>query len=726
MLRPERMSKVSIAGAKSVMEDAIGVLHDLELLHIEDYDERWEDFSTGDPLEHAETASERLVVIRALENTLDLDPAEVHPEIVADREEAVERLEEVRKQVTDLEDERNDITDELRQLRDERERLKPLATLGIDLDLLHGYDAIEIAVGEGTPEAVDRALDASDAIEAYELFDAEGVVAIAARPAADETGAVSDALVGVDFAGIEVPEESGDPTDRRDELNRRIQQLEHELEQVDAKLESLKIEHGGFLLALEEELSIEVEQAEAPLHFATTPHSFIAEGWVPTRRVPDLQTAMTDAVGDLVDVDELEQVSYDPPHEHEVSADGGRPELHEGEPPVIQNNPSILKPFEVFVTTINRPHYHELDPTLFIFLTFPLAFGFMIGDIGYGLFYVLMGLAVHRLVTNDSLKALGTIAIWAGGFTILFGYLYDEMFGIHIADLGLELPLAGVFSKGLQIVEVAQLWIVVSILFGVLHLSTGYFMGFLNDRNHGLGEAFTENGAWLLVLWGIFAWIFTSNEVGETPAFLDGIEVAGTDLGAVDFTVSGIKPEFLVGYDGVLYRNEMFDLGFAGLSPTIAVIALLSIIVGAVLVFRGEGAVGIIELPTNAFGHAVSYIRLMAVLLAKAGMAFSVNLLVWGGYESHGYVAFNLPTYDVSGYTEVFPGLVHIDPLFLSIPLAIFVFVAGHVLVLLLGITAAGIQMTRLEYVEFFGKFYDGGGGKFEPFGYKRAITEEK
>jgi len=56
---------------------------------------------------------------------------------------------------------------------------------------------------------------------------------------------------------------------------------------------------------------------------------------------------------------------------------------------------------------------------------------------------------------------------------------------------------------------------------------------------------------------------------------------------------------------------------------------------------------------------------------------------------------------------------------------AVLVFAVGHVVVLLLGITAAGIQMVRLEYVEFFGKFYEGGGDNFEPFGTQRNHTKE-
>ena len=56
----------------------------------------------------------------------------------------------------------------------------------------------------------------------------------------------------------------------------------------------------------------------------------------------------------------------------------------------------------------------------------------------------------------------------------------------------------------------------------------------------------------------------------------------------------------------------------------------------------------------------------------------------------------------------------------------ILIFVLGHALVLILGITSAGLQAVRLEYVEFFGKFYEGGGRNYEPFGYERRFTTEE
>ena len=218
-----------------------------------------------------------------------------------------------------------------------------------------------------------------------------------------------------------------------------------------------------------------------------------------------------------------------------------------------------------------------------------------------------------------------------------------------------------------------------------------------------------EDGSWIMVLNGFFLWVFS----------LHG---------------AGTKPDFLVGEGAVLNSNEMFSLGFTGLPAEVGLAGLAVAAVGAVMVVYAEGVIGAIEMPTNAFGHVLSYLRIMAVLLAKAGMAFVVNLLVFGVYEDADGTHFALPGKGAPSTHSgevVFDGLIWMGldgsvlVLVIALLAAVIIFAVGHVVVLLLGITAAGIQMVRLEYVEFFGKFYEGGGDKFEPFGKQRKYTKE-
>ena len=705
MLRPKRMSRVSVAGSKAVLEDTVEELHDLGLVHVTDYDGSWEGFENGSPLEGGEEISGKLVQVRAVMNTLDIDEddyEEGRGQGFRTRDDLYDRLEDVRATVNEGEDERNEVRERLREAREERRTLEPFADLGIDLELLDGYDEIDVRVGQGDADAVRAALEDADGDE-YEVFGGDGVVAVAARDVD-----VDDALVGVEFSALEVPDATGDPDELLAEVDERVEELEDELEELDARLDELADEHANFLVAAEEELSIEAEKSEAPLKFATTTNSFYAEGWIPEESYEELESRLSDAVGESVDVQKLETVEYDEGHPEEHS------EAEDEEPPVVQDNAAAAKPFEFLVNTVNRPKYDELDPTVIVLLTFPLAYGFMIGDMAYGILYAVMGGAIYKGVDSDGLRALGAIGVWAGAFTIVFGYLYGEFTGLHVGStltqFGLPVPPGmGVFDKGIHSTQTALTWIVVSIGFGILHLNIGYVFGFVNDLGHGLKEAVLEDASWILTLNGFFIWIFSAHGAGT-------------------------KPSFLVGESSVLYSNPMFDLGFAGFPATVGIAGAVLAAVGFVMVAVGEGVVGAVETPTNAFGHVLSYLRIMAVLLAKGGMAFVVNLLVFGAYESGGATHFMLPGTEyathLGGEGVVFPGLVWIGlegsalGLVLGLLGAVAVFLIGHVVVLLLGITAAGIQMVRLEYVEFFGKFYQGGGDKFEPFGTEREHTE--
>jgi len=330
-----------------------------------------------------------------------------------------------------------------------------------------------------------------------------------------------------------------------------------------------------------------------------------------------------------------------------------------------------------------------------------------------------MGWGCWKYFDSDAGKAIGTIAIWAGAFTVLFGYLYDDLFGMYMSDLGISLPLAGTLTKGLQIGEWALLWILLSLVFGIIHLNLGLIAGFVNELSHGLKAAVFERFSWILAMNGLFIWLFTHNDAGS----------AGLGF---DTTASATKPEFMTGAgeEAILYEF----VGFAGFPELVGIVGIGMLVVGMTMVVVAEGIAGVLEAPAWAFGHALSYLRMVAVLLAKGGMAFVVNLLVFGAWEADdGYMSFayfEAPS-GVEGAADVtFEGLVWIGleggiiVTALAFIGAVLVFVVGHIVVLLLGITAAGIQMLRLEYVEFFQKFYEGGGEEYEPFGHDTPSTQ--
>ncbi|MDZ7746707.1 MAG: V-type ATP synthase subunit I [Halobacteriales archaeon] len=721
------------------MNEVIETIHELRLFDVTDYDDEWEGFQPGDPVEGADDASEKLVTVRSLESLLDIEGDDFDSEpIRLEDADLSDRLESIQTTVNDLDDRRDELEDELREVEESLGSVEPFVELGIDLDLLQGYDHLTVIVGQGDRDEVRRALVDADDVEQYQLFGEGDTLAAFVTPA---DASVSDALVSAEFTQLEIPETDADPEGYVTALREQQTDLEDELADIEAELADLADDHAEFLLAAEERLTIDVQKREAPLSFATTRNAFVAEGWLPSEQYVDLADRLKDRVGDHVDIEEIEQAEYDEDghaEEHNteeaVAADGGHAEqpMSDGSPPVVQDNPGPVKPFESLVSVLNKPKYSELDPTIIFFLTFPLFFGFMIGDLGYGLIYMGLGYLMMRAFDSDIMRALGAVGLLSGFFTAIFGVLYGEFFGLH--QLGYIVYPSGnpPMHKGLQphYLKYGLAWMLLSAVAGVLHLVIGRVFDFVNNLKHGVGEAFIESGSWIIFTVSLWVWIFSHTALNAKPEFL-----------YTSFASAG-QTNPVTG-DPIAASEIVYSLGFNGFS-TIDVFAVGGIVIDAVLlvvvaslalIVKAEGGIGLVESVTQGFGHVISYARIAAVLLAKAGMALAVNLLVFGAYAHDGefhliFFASETEVAEAQAAGEViFSGLVNGDgalALVLGVLAGILVLVLGHLLVLVLGVTSAGLQAVRLEYVEFFGKFYEGGGRDYTPFGQERRYTTDE
>jgi len=704
------MSKVSVTGTKNVVRDVIEVTHDQRVVHLSDYGGEFEGFDTGSPLAGADGASETLVTVRSLINILDVTGEDAGPARIVTDEALEEEFESVRRAVNDLDDHRESVVAALETFDQRIEEAQPFVELGIDLDLLWGYDSLDVVVGTGDVAEVEAALADADDVASSEVFSEGDTFAAFAYPTEAAAGDVaSAALAGLDVERHEVPEVDRTAGEYLEVLENRTEKLRETLDGIEEGLRDLRLEHAGFLLAAEEKLTIEVEKAEAPLRFATTEHAFFAEGWLPTSDYEAYASALRDAVGDRVEVEELERADFS--EERDVPAAGFAPagEGVEGEeraltdggsgatadePPVVQNNPWFVKPFEVLVQAINRPNYHEIDPTIVLFFTFPLFFGFMIGDVGYGVVYALVGYALYSRFDSEAIASLGFVAMVAGAATVVFGLLYGEFFGVF-------LPYEPVLSRGLEpsLADWAELWLLGSVLAALVHLTVGYVFDFVKQLDHGVRAAVLESGSLVVVMLGIWLWVFSLPRSIQ-PAWL--------------FTVLDGNPA---------------PLGFAGFPPVAGAVGLWGIPIGLVLAYVGGGGIEAYEGLVNSITHVLSYTRLGAEVLAEGGIAFVVNLLFFGAYSHEGeyhYLFGQTASAALAhhpGASIMFPGLMHAGVA--GVLGGIVVLLFGHLLVLALGVTSAGMQAIRLEYVEFFGKFYEGGGKKYRPFGHPRTYTTQ-
>jgi V/A-type H+-transporting ATPase subunit I len=181
------------------------------------------------------------------------------------------------------------------------------------------------------------------------------------------------------------------------------------------------------------------------------------------------------------------------------------------------------------------------------------------------------------------------------------------------------------------------------------------------------------NFGWLAVMWGILIGIWSTVVMPLMPD-LTGLPVV--------MTVPGTGFGLNVGH-------------FIGA-------ALLCM--GIIFIAR-ESVLEVIELP-SIISHVLSYSRLVAVGLSSVAIAMVVNFL-----SITMFIEPQLENLSVVGVVIILFGIV--------------VFVLGHALNTALGILGGGLHSIRLHYVEFFTKFYKGGGKKYVPFGMKRRFTEE-
>jgi len=165
-----------------------------------------------------------------------------------------------------------------------------------------------------------------------------------------------------------------------------------------------------------------------------------------------------------------------------------------------------------------------------------------------------------------------------------------------------------------------------------------------------------------------------------------------------DWTIGQwLKPLKTTALEPVLWGSliPLVKSGFSFGGLLVPYLSLVLGILGIVIIIIVAGGFGLVEV-LEITSHLMSYTRLAAICVAKAAMAFAFNMI---------------------GLGLILNGNILIG--ILGVILLIFM----QLMVFALGALSSGIQAVRLHYVEFFMKFYKGGGLRFNPFGYKRKYT---
>jgi V/A-type H+-transporting ATPase subunit I len=400
--------------------------------------------------------------------------------------------------------------------------------------------------------------------------------------------------------------------ERVDFLNKQIIDYESSLATAQNALAQFTCQWGpvyhNALNWVQEQLSI--IQASG-LSFETSMCFFIY-GWMPTAKVKDLKSALHEKFAGKVVVDEIEIRTEDLERI-----------------PVILRNPVYFKPFENFTRLLPLPSYTSFDPTPFIGLFFPLFFGLILGDAGYGailliLSIVLMKFDIQSKLLRDAFHILRICSLYA----IVFGIIYGEILGdLGHRVFGIE-PL--LIDRHKSILPM----LIFALAVGLAHVTLGLILGVISAlQRQTKKEALAKS--------------------------IDIILIFSIVLLVVSFF--GFFPELLT-------------------RPLI----ILILVFCPLLLFTG-GLLAPLEL-LKSIGNIISYARIMAIGLTSVLLANVANQL--------------------SGLTgDIILGLL----------------VGGiiHLINIVIGVFSSSIHSLRLHYVEFFDKFIDLGGRKYDPFAKK-------
>ncbi|HZK29729.1 MAG TPA: V-type ATP synthase subunit I, partial [Methanoregula sp.] len=297
MFKPEQMSRLLIVASKDQMAPIVTELHRNNLFHIEDYVEAgaegYEGFKIGTPLSGATEASGDLVKIRTIQNTFSIrsDELEVKKrQKQSDLQVMIERdLPAIEQEVEGLTVKRSKLEIKVKEYEQKMSELSPFIGIPGDLDLYRGYSTLSVFAGY-----VEKEVSLS---VPHEMFSTKGkgkhfMVVIAA---VEQRSVVEAALQEAGYQAVTIPDDSGDPKERISFYTGQITLMKKEMGEINQNLDAIKEKHANFMVACEEILKVQVERAEAPLRFATTNETFVAEGWVPSASVENLSQALVKA-----------------------------------------------------------------------------------------------------------------------------------------------------------------------------------------------------------------------------------------------------------------------------------------------------------------------------------------------------------------------------------------------------------------------------------------------
>lgn len=337
------------------------------------------------------------------------------------------------------------------------------------------------------------------------------------------------------------------------------------------------------------------------------------------------------------------------------------------EPPVLLKNNGFSESVEGVLESYGLPHKGEIDPTTIMSFFYVFFFGMMLSDAAYGAIIAIVCLVVLKKFPRMSagMRKSMKMFMYCGLSTLVWGVLFGGYFGdvvdvVSSTFFGKELTIKPLWFAPLN--DPMKL-LIYSMGFGLVHLFVGLgIKGYMLLKDGKVLDFFCDIVLWYIFLIGLIMMLLPSDIFAS---------IAQTKIVFPAALVTLSKALAIIGAVGLLLMS-----GRSSKNPA------LRLALGAYDIYN----------ITGWLSDVLSYSRLLALGLATGVIASVVNQMgSMLGKSVFGVILF------------------------------IVVFIVGHTMNLAINLLGAYVHTNRLQFVEFFGKFYEGGGKPFEPF---RAETK--
>ncbi|MDO8848859.1 MAG: V-type ATP synthase subunit I [Coriobacteriia bacterium] len=595
------------------------------------------------------------------------------------------------------------ISSQTATLERERARLKSLADDLLPWESLHlqisrwsGTEHVVLFTGivpSAEGPAVRQALrEVTPDVTVEELQSVRGRAAWVVMAHCSTLDEVQAALALTSFQEVSFPGLEDSPAEERAIALARVEEIGEELELLAASAYTLAEAHYEQSVALVEAVGSDIDAVRVREHFGKTDCTFVVSGWVRASRREELEAALA-PLGTEVDVTLQEPAEDD-------------------NPPVELDNPRFIRPFEVLTDLYGLPRYDEIDPTPLLAPFFLAFFGICVGDVGYGLMLIAGAWYIKNKVdVAPGVKRFMDLLMVGGGGAMVMGVLFGSYFALDFSVIQKYAPPLAAL-RVLDPLDQLPTFLIITIALGITQVTFGVLLATYDLARRGdRAAAFFDQFSTVLLFVAIAVAVAVPSLT--LPAIVIGVAgtavfkgralqaaMGSTDVPVWDRALGGAWLALVVGALTGWAFGLSLPLGWAVLALTVVGLAIskttrrtLVALLGGLYAVYGMSAF---------IGDILSYTRLAALGLSGALVGMVFNTMAGMVIEGAGGLF-------ESGGTGIIGGIV-------VVVLGSLVFVVGHIFNVVINLLGAFVHPARLQFVEFFSKFYQGGGRIHRPF----------